>query len=62
MQHTKIQRQNTFIIKGHNYILEHKRLYNPTRVNFFANRVVNNWNSLPEYIVEAGSLNIFKTL
>ena len=47
-------------LRGHNYILEHKRLYNPTRVNFFANRVVNNWNSLPEYIVEAGSLNIFK--
>ena len=47
-------------LRGHNYILEHKRLYIPTRVNFFANRVVNNWNSLPEYIVEAGSLNIFK--
>ena len=47
---------------GHKYILEHKRLYNPMRVNFFANRVVNNWNSLPEYIVEAGSLNIFKNL
>ena len=30
------------------------------RVNFFANRVVNNWNSLSEYIVEAGWLNIFK--
>ena len=48
------------LLRGHNYILEHKRLYNPMRVNFFANRVVNNWNSLPEYIVEAGSLNIFK--
>ena len=42
------------------YILEHKRLYNPTRVNFFANRVVNNWDSLTEYIVEACLLNIFK--
>ena len=30
------------------------------RVNYFANRVVNNWNSLPECIVEAGSLNILK--
>ena len=30
------------------------------RVNYFANRVVNNWNSLPECFVEAGSLNIFK--
>ena len=48
-------------LRGHNYILEHKRLYNPTGVNFFANRVVNNWNSLPECIVEAGSLNIFKS-
>ena len=47
-------------LRGHNYILEHKRLYNKTRVNFFANRVVNNWNSLPECIVDAGSLNIFK--
>ena len=47
-------------LRGHNYILEHKLLYNPTRVIFFANRVVNNWNSLPEYIVEAGSLNIFE--
>ena len=47
-------------LRGHNYILEHKRLYNPMRVNYFANRVVNNWNSLPECIVEAGSLNIFK--
>ena len=37
-----------------------KRFYNPMRVNYFANRVVNNWNSLPECIVEAGSLNIFK--
>ena len=47
-------------LRGHNYILEHKRLCNPTRVNVFANRVVNNWNSLPEFIVEADSLNIFK--
>ena len=39
------------LLRGHNYILEHKRLYNPTRVNFFANSVVNNWNSLQEYIV-----------
>ena len=47
-------------LRGYNYILEHKRLYNLMRVNYFANRVVNNWNSLPECIVEAGSLNIFK--
>ena len=25
-----------------------------------ANRIVNNWNSLPNHVVNAGSLNIFK--
>ena len=29
--------------------------------NFFSNRVINNWNSLPEHIVLSGSLNIFKS-
>ena len=28
--------------------------------NFFSNRVVNYWNVLPNYVVEAPSLNIFK--
>ena len=56
----KLRNKIQLSLRGHNYILEHKRLYNPMRVNYFANRVVNNWNSLPECIVETGSLNIFK--
>ena len=40
--------------------LEHKRLSCPARIHFFANRIVNNWNSLPNHVVNAGSLNIFK--
>ena len=28
--------------------------------NFFTNRVVNCWNSLPEHIIEADSINSFK--
>ena len=28
--------------------------------NFFGNRVVNYWNSLPDYVDTAASLNIFK--
>ena len=31
------------------------------RRNFFTQRVVNLWNSLPVEMVEATSLNIFKT-
>ena len=32
------------------------------RRNFFTQRVVNLWNSLPVEVVEAASLNIFKSL
>ena len=55
----KLRDKIQFSIRGYNHMLEHKRLYNPMRMNYFANRVVNNWNSLPECIVEAGSLNMF---
>ena len=27
---------------------------------FFTKRIVNNWNSLPDHIVNAGSVNVFK--
>ena len=30
------------------------------RYNFFSNRVVNNWNSLPESVVDAPNTNAFK--
>ena len=30
------------------------------RLNFFSNRIVNNWNSLPTEIVEANTVNSFK--
>ena len=46
-------------LRGHEFTLEHKRLSCPARIHFFANRIVNNWNSLPNH-VNAGSLNIFK--
>ena len=45
---------------NHEFTLEHKRLSCPARIHFFANRIVNNWNSLPNHVVNAGSLNIFK--
>jgi len=30
------------------------------RKNFFTQRVVNDWNRLPSYVVEAPSVNVFK--
>ena len=47
-------------LRGHEFTLEHKRLSCPARIHFFGNRIVNNWNSLPNHVVNAGSLNIFK--
>ena len=54
-------RQNNVVnLRGHQYTLEHQRLYTASRVNYFANRVVKVWNSLPEKVVGAGTLNMFK--
>ena len=36
--------------------------YTSNRSNFFVNRIVNNWNSLPREVVGAASLNAFKNL
>ena len=47
-------------LRGHEFTLEHKRLSCPARFHFFTNRIVNNWNSLPDHIVNAGSVNVFK--
>ena len=33
-----------------------------TRANSFSNRIINDWNSLPDYIVNADSLTTFKNL
>ena len=50
--------KNSINLKGHQFTVEHKRLYTASRVNYFAK--VNNWNSLPENVVGTGTLNMFK--
>ena len=46
--------------RGHNYKLYKSHAKCQSRINFFANRTVNLWNSLPENIVNADSVNSFK--
>ena len=49
-------------LRGHQYTLDHKRLYSSVKIHFFANRVVNIWNSLPDVVIGAGNVNIFNLL
>jgi ribonucleases P/MRP protein subunit RPP40 len=46
--------------RGHGYKLLKRQCRSQMRSNFFNMRVVNLWNSLPEDVVSAPSLNTFK--
>lgn len=46
--------------RGHKYKIVKLRSRLEIRKHFFSQRVVNNWNSLPSYVVEAESVNSFK--
>jgi predicted transcriptional regulator len=48
------------ITRGHNFKLTKSRSNKLIRQNFFANRITNSWNSLPNEVVSSVSLNIFK--
>jgi len=37
-----------------------KRCRYELRKNFFSNRILNMWNSLPDYVVMSDTINIFK--
>ena len=47
--------------RGHNLRLKEQSFKTEMRRNFFSQRVVNLWNSLPQKAVEARSLSAFKT-
>ena len=46
--------------RGHRFKITKVRSKLEIRRNFFSQRVVNKWNELPQYVVEAESLNAFK--
>lgn len=49
------------ITRGHSLKIKKARSVGQTRQHFFSQRVVNPWNSLPEEIVQAPTLNMFKS-
>ena len=46
--------------RGHTMKLVKTRTRLDCRKYFFTNRVIDNWNSLPQYVVDAPSINAFK--
>ena len=48
--------------RGHNYKFFKPRYNSRCRGNFFSYRAIDQWNSLPTYIVNANSINSFKNL
>ena len=46
--------------RGHRHKLAKKRSSTKMRQNYFTQRIVNDWNSLPNHVVTAPSLNSFK--
>jgi len=48
------------VARGNNAKLYKTRLYSARDSNFFANRVINIWNSLPSDVVNACSVYAFK--
>ena len=49
-------------LRGHNFKIMKQRVNKTKYSNFFTNRVVNDWNSLPHKIVNAKSIDSFKNL
>ena len=47
--------------RGHSLKLEKPRCRTTTRQQHFSQRVINDWNSLPERVVAAKDVNAFKT-
>ena len=60
LPYTLLEKAPDVPTRGHSLKLAKNKCRLEVRRNFFSQRVVNNWNSLPEDIVEAPCLNTFK--
>ena len=47
-------------VRGHTYKIVKNSFRLNVRKNFFSNRVVDAWNKLPQYVVDAETVNYFK--
>ena len=49
-------------LRGHSFKIIKQRVNKSKFANFFTNRVINSWNSLPHNVVNAKTINEFKNL
>ena len=49
-----------FNLRGNDYTLEQRRIYKAECKNFFSNKIVTTWKTLPNIVVKSESLNVFK--
>ena len=47
-------------LRGHSLKISKQRVNKTKFASFFSNRVVNNWNKLPNYIINSKTINEFK--
>ena len=60
-KHFKFSRFGGHNLRRHSLHLTHQQLpLHLSRQNFYSNRVINHWNSLPSHIVQSPTLDIFK--
>jgi len=55
-------RESLHELRGHRYTLYKPRCHLSVRQHFFSHRVINSWNSLPDDVVSARSVNSFKSM
>ena len=48
------------VTRGHDYRIFKQHCIITSRLTFFTNRIVNQWNSLPQHVITSDSLNKFK--
>jgi len=56
----QVENKKSYGLRGHNYKLVKKRFNLKVGQCCFSNRVVNQWNSLPNFVVNSENLNAFK--
>jgi len=56
-----LHKGNVFVTRGNDLRLEKSQVKYDLRKFGFTNRVVNTWNSLPNWVVSANTTNTFKT-